>query len=533
MNRLLLVNGRIRSFDPQWPDQTALLCENGRVSFLGDDFDARALYRQGDEVIDLEGKSVLPAFHDAHTHFYHFAITLRRLRLEDAHSEHTALEAVRGLAERAAPGEWIVGRGWSLQRWQTTEWPTRGQLDEVAPNHPVALAAKDGHTWWVNSVALQQAGISRATTDPKGGVIERDASGEPTGILREQAIELIKPHIASPPERTVLGGLRDATDQFHTLGIASADILSGSMGKDLELEEAFRLLQKQDRAGMLGVRLTLWFAAQDLDRLIGLGLRSGFGGDWLRFGGIKLYADGSLGSGTAAMLEPYVGSASKGMEVLTAPEMAAIVKKAAENGIACAIHAIGDRAVRNALDAFEGAKAATAANGLRQRIEHAQCISEQDIPRFGQLGVIASVQPCQLMGDVETAERLWGPERSKRTFPLMSLLKAGAALAFGTDVPVEPPDPRRSLKGAVLRPKDDGSPWTPGECIAPWDAFLAYTRGSAWAAGLDHLQGSIAPGRRADLVVFNEDPIDCGPARMADALVVLTIVDGKVVYRKR
>lgn len=533
MARLLLVNARIRTFDANWPEQSALIAENGKISYIGDDFTVRSSYRDGDEVHDLEGKSVFPAFHDAHTHFYHYALTLRRLKLDDSHSEHDAKTAVKGTAERAQPGEWIAGRGFSLRIWGTPEWPTKESLDEAAPNNPVAITAKDGHTWWVNSKALEAAGITKATPNPKGGVIERDASGEPTGILRETAIEAIKPFIQSPPERTVLGGLRDATLQFHSLGITAADIVAGAMGRDAELEEGFRLFQKIERSGEPQIRLTFYFAAHDLDRLISCGMRSGFGSDWVRFGGIKLYADGSLGSKTAAMLAPYEGSKDTGVEVMSAKEMAEVVKKAAENGIASAIHAIGDRGVRNALDAFQAAKPAADANGLRQRLEHAQCVDPADVPRFKQLGVVASMQPCQLMADVDNAEKSWGAERSKRTFPVRTLMEAGAVVAFGTDVPVEPPDPRRVLKGAVQRPMEDGEPWNKAECISQWDAFLAYTRGSAYASGLENKAGRLIPGFRADMVVFSDDPVESSVKKMTDATCEMTVLDGRVVYRKK
>lgn len=533
MGRLLLVNARIRTFDANFPEQVALIAENGRISYIGGDYNVRSAYRDGDEVHDLEGRSVFPAFHDAHTHFFHFAITLRRLSLDDSHSEHNALQAIKGTADLAKPGDWIAGRGWDLARWKLTEWPTKASLDEAAPNNPVALSAKDGHSWWLNSKALAAVGITKATPDPKGGVIVRDASGEPTGILREAAIELVKPFIASPPASAVQGGLRDATTQFHTLGITSADIVAGAMGRDLEMEEAFRTFQAMERAGTLGVRLTMFFPAHDLDRLIACGLRSGFGSDWVRFGGIKLYADGSLGSRTASMLAPYEGTKDTGVDVLPAAEMAAIVKKAAEHGIASAIHAIGDKAVRTALDAFAAAKPASDAFGLRQRIEHAQIVDPADIPRFKELGVIASMQPCQLLSDIGNAETYWGAERSKRAYPVRSLMATGAVVAFGSDVPVEPADPRRSLKGAVLRPQDDGTPWNAAECISPWDAFLAYTRGSAWAAGVEDRAGRLVPGCRADMIVFNEDPVEIPTKRMADATVLMTVLDGKVVFRKR
>ena len=533
MARLLLVNARIRTFDANVPEQTALIAENGKISYVGDDFTVQSSYRAGDEVHDLEGRSVFPAFHDAHTHFYHYALTLRRLRLDDSHSEHSACQGVSGTAARAAAGDWIVGRGWALSRWGTNEWPTKQSLDEAAPNNPVALVSKDGHAWWVNSKALAAAGITKATPNPAGGLIERDAAGEPTGILREKALELVKPFIASPPAAAVRGGLRDAVVQFHSLGVASADIVAGAMGRDIELEEGFRLFQNLEHSGELGIRLTIYFPAHDLDRLISCGFRSGFGSDWLRFGGIKLYADGSLGSRTAAMLQPYEGTKDCGVEVIPPAEMAAIVKKAAENGIACAIHAIGDKAVRNALDAFQAAKPAADAFGLRQRLEHAQIVDAADIPRFKQLGVVASMQPCQLMSDIDSAEKLWGVERSKRAYPVRSLMASGAVVAFGTDVPVEPPDPRRVLKGAVLRPKEDWTPWNEAECISPWDAFLAYTRGSAWASGIEDRAGRLVPGCLADMMVFNEDPIEIPTRRMADATVVMTVIDGKVVYRKK
>ncbi|MCE9584171.1 MAG: amidohydrolase [Planctomycetes bacterium] len=533
MGRLLLVNARIRTFDANWPEQGALIAENGKISYIGSDYNVRSSYRDGDEVHDLEGRSVFPAFHDAHTHFYHFAIGLRRLSLDDSHSEHNALQAIKGTADRAKPGEWIAGRGWDMARWKLTEWPTKASLDEAAPNNPVALSAKDGHSWWLNSKALEAVGITKATPNPAGGIIVRDAAGEPTGILREKAIELVKPFIASPPATAVQGGLRDATVQFQTLGIASADVVAGAMGRDTEMEDAFRTFQAMERVGTLGIRITMYFPAYDLDRLIACGLRSGFGSDWVRFGGIKLYADGSLGSRTAAMLAPYEGTKDTGLEVISASEMAAIVKKAAENGIACAIHAIGDKAVRNALDAFAAAKPASDAFGLRQRVEHAQCVDPADIPRFKQLGVIASMQPCQIMADIDAAESAWGAERSKHAYPVRSLISTGAVVAFGSDVPVEPADPRRSLKGAVLRPKEDWTPWNEAECISPWDAFLAFTRGSAWAAGVEDRAGRLVPGCRADMIVFNEDPIEIPTRRMADATVVMTVIDGKVVFRKK
>jgi hypothetical protein len=534
MPRLILVNGRMRTMDPELDETTAIICDSGRISTLCDDFEARAAYRPGDEVVDLEAKSVFPAFHDAHTHFYHYALALRRLSLDQSHCESNACQAVTGAAERAGAGHWIVGRGWSLTIWGTDEWPTKTSLDEAAPDNPVALAAKDGHTWWVNSKALAAAKITKATPDPAGGVIERDAAGEPTGILREKALELIKPFVGTLSEGAVRGGLRDATEQFHSLGIASVDVMAGAMGRDLELEEAFRTFQRMEREGQLGLRVTMYFPAHDLDRLAAAGLRSGYGSEWLRFGGIKLYADGSLGSRTAAMIDPYEGSNdNRGVVVTPADEMTAIVRKAAAAGIACAIHAIGDQGVHNALNAFEEAKEEADSHGLRQRIEHAQCIAAQDLPRFGKLGVIASMQPCQLMSDVENAEKFWGKARARRTFPLRSLLKSGAVVAMGTDVPIEPPDPRRSLKGAVLRPRDDGESWTPEEQVGTWDAMLGYTRGSAWAAGVERSSGILSPGRRADLMVFSEDPVDITPKRIGDCTVVMTVVDGKIVYRKK
>lgn len=529
MPRLILVNARIRTFDPSWPEQSAMVCENGRISWIGDDFTARTMYRDGDELEDLEAKSVFPAFHDAHTHFYHYALTLRRLRLDDSHSEANACQGVRGTAERAQPGDWIVGRGWSLRVWGTDQWPTRASLDEAAPRNPVALAAKDGHTWWVNSAALALAGVSRETKDPPGGVIVRDQAGEPTGILREKALELVKPFLTSPPERAVLGGLREATDQFHSLGVASADILAGSMGRDAELEEGFRVLQKMERAGALGLRLTIYFPAHDLDRLVACGLRSGFGGDWVRFGGIKLYADGSLGSRTAAMLEPYAGTQDRGVEVMSAKEMAAVVTKAAEHGIASAIHAIGDRAVRNALDAFQAARAPAEKNALRQRIEHAQCVNLEDAPRFAHLGVACSVQLSHAASDRDLAEDRWA-DRLEGAYAYRTLAAAGALLANGSDAPIEELDPLEGIRAGVLRTLDEREAWRPEQALTVEQALAAATVNPAFLSGDEHRRGTLVPGRLADLVVLDRDPLACAPGELPGIEVVATMVGGRWVH---
>jgi predicted amidohydrolase YtcJ len=393
-------------------------------------------------------------------------------------------------------------------------------LDAVAPNHPVALWSKDGHTLWLNSLALKELGINSFTPDPPGGVIERDELGQPTGILKEKAAELVKQRVeASSPllQRSV----EEAMESLLRKGLVGLH--------NCEDERALSLLQSLKSQGKLKMRILHHIPAENLEAAIKLGIKSGFGDEYLRIGGVKIFADGTLGSRTAAMLEPYLGEPENlGILTITPEELEELVLKAGEAGLSVAVHAIGDRANRVVLDALEKAPR------LRHRIEHVQLLTPQDLPRLAKLGVVASMQPIHATSDMEMAERYWGKERCRWAYAWRSLLEAGTILAFGSDCPVEPPDPLLGIYAAVTRRRLDGSPgpegWFPEQRLTVEEAIRAYTWGNAFAAVEEKSRGTLAPGFLADITILSDDIFRTAPEKIPAIEVLGTIIGGEIAF---
>jgi hypothetical protein len=532
---LALVNGTVRTLDARGTVASAVAARDGRIVFAGNDRGALAAASAGSgsgpaEVVDLRGACVLPGLVDAHLHFAWFARSLEEV---DA-GTRTRGEAVERVRERAAespPGVWIGGSSWDHNVWDRL--PSRQDLDAAAPRSPVALKAKSGHALWANSPALAAAGIRKGTPDPAGGRIARDAGGEPTGILYENAMGLVQ---AVMPERTaeqIVASMRAAQERALAAGLTGFHDFDGL--------PAFRAFQLLREAGALHMRVLKGIPREALGDAVALGLRSGFGDGKLAVGHVKLFADGALGPQTAWMLEPYEGSTGTGMPTLSPEEMRADIARARAAGLACAVHAIGDAAVRAVLDAF--AAASTVADGpaaaaaalarprLPDRIEHVQLIAAADLPRLAPLGIVASMQPIHATSDMHIADRHWGA-RAATAYAWRSVLAAGAGLAFGSDCPVETISPLAGIHAAVTRRRADGSPgpdgWRPGERLSVEAAVRAYTLGAARAAGRDREAGTIEPGRLADFTVLGADPFVVDPHEIRSIPVRATIVGGRV-----
>jgi predicted amidohydrolase YtcJ len=465
---------------------------------------------------DLPDSLVTPGFVDGHTHFALWALSRRRVRLAGV---ATRVEALRRIAGGSPEGGWLVGHGWDASQWEDP--PDRWSLDAVVKG-PAVFQSLDLHAAWANSAALAAAGIDRDTPDPAGGRIARDALGEPTGILLERAAWLVT-SLSPPPRSTdLIGALRDAQAEAHRVGLTGIHD-----PEDLSALRGFRALEGD---GSLRLRVLFHPPVAQLPTLLAQGVRSGQGGEWLALGGVKLFLDGSLGSRTAWMLEPYEDGGDCGLPLAGEAEARQAVRLASEGGIACCIHAIGDAAVRRALSLLEPVPA----GAVPHRIEHCQCIHPADLSRAAAAGIIASMQPAHLPGDVALAEERWG-RRGSGTYALRSLLRCGTTLAFGSDMPVADPDPRLGVAAAVGRVAADGSfpgGWYPAQRIAFEEAVRGYTLGNALAAGQADHRGRLAPGYDADLVAWDVDPAvgEGDPAAFAHAGVALTVVAGEPVF---
>jgi len=506
----------------------ALLLTAGRVAFAGDLDEARRRAPEGAELLDLDGGTALPGLCDSHLHLTAYALRLRHVDLAGAASLAEALQRVR-LAAGAAPGRgWIIGGGWDNDEWGEPK-PGRRELDAACPDRPCAMASKDIHSYWVNSPALERAGIGPRTPDPPGGRVVRDESGEPTGLLLEApAMDLVRRHFDRPGAAGLAAAIEAALPRLHGHGLVAVH----SPGED---GDALRALQSLRHDGRLTLRVTVYQPGEHVDRLRELGWASGFGDPWIRLGGVKTFVDGSLGSRTALMLEPYEDGDGRGVAVNPPEYLADLCARAAPAGIAVAIHAIGDRANRVALDALEPVAAESRRLGLRHRVEHVQLIRPEDRERFRALGVVASVQPIHAVSDRYMADRAWGG-RSRDAYAYNSLRGLGIPLALGSDAPVESPDPLAGLYAAVTRRRPsepDSDPWYPGERLPVEAAVAGMTTGAAYAAGLDSPWGTLAPGAPADITVLSHDPFARPPEALLECRARLTMVGGRIVHREQ
>jgi hypothetical protein len=527
---LVVTNGVIYTGDDRLGRVQALAVRDGVIIAVGTSAEIKHWVGPGTRVLDLKGSFAMAGFNDAHTHFGSGGQGLLAVNVEGARSLAEFQARIRARLAEFEPGEWVVGRGWDQSLWPENRMPTRADLDAVSTKHPMIFGRVDGHSAVANSLALTLAAITRDTPNPAGGEIVRDPQGEPTGWLKENAEEMVWRLVPPPAPEQRKRGLLLAMEQAARWGVTS--IQDNSSWEDFL---AFRQLKNE---GKLTLRVTGWLNFRaPVGELDNLRREGGSSDPWLKTGALKGVTDGSGGSLSAAMLEPFATDASnRGILLYDPDELKNMAAEREAAGFQLALHAIGDRANRIALDAFAAARQANQRRNTRHRIEHAQFIHRDDVPRFRELGVVASVQPCHVLSDLRWAPKILGPEREYEGYPYGSLAHAGAILAFGTDFPVEPLHPLRNLYAAVAREFETGGPasgWLPDEKLSLENGIRAYTWGSAYAEFEEQRKGTLTPGRFADIVVLSQDITRVPPRELLQTDVLLTLVGGKVVYEKK
>lgn len=533
MADLVIVNANVHTMDASRPTAEAVAVYGGRVLAVGSSKEIRKLAGKGTRVIDARGALLLPGFNDAHVHFLSGGFQLSSVDLHDATTPREFAERIRSFASKLPEGRWVVGGIWDHERWPGSPLPTKELIDEFTPNRAVFVSRLDGHMGLANSYALKLAGITRETPDPPGGLIVRDPkTGEPTGILKDAAQNFVWKVFPEPSFEEKLEAARAATAHAAAHGVTSVQDMSA--GNDVGVYQT--MLER----GELKTRIYAVSPLPDWERLGRVGVRRAFGDDMLRIGGLKGFADGSLGSTTALFFEPYLDapdtSGLPGDEMFPEGAMLGRVKSADAAGLQVMIHAIGDKANDSILNIYEQVAKANGERDRRFRIEHAQHLRAQDIARFGRDHVVASMQPYHCIDDGRWAEKRIGPVRAKGTYAFRTLLDTGAVLAFGSDWSVAPLDPVMGIYAATTRRTLDGKNpggWVPEQKITVEEAVRAYTFGSAYAEFAENVKGSITPGKLADFVMLSRDIFKIDPAEIEHVRVQMTITGGRVVYEKK
>jgi predicted amidohydrolase YtcJ len=502
---VIVENGVVRTMDPSLPTAAALAIAGERV-VGGVGTHESALPTP--ERVDLRGRCVVPAFTDSHVHFPTWSLARSDVQLEGAGS---LAEALARVGAHRARGEWVRGHGWRDAAWE--ERPSRRSLDGVTGDRPAALWSKDYHSLWLNTAALARAG---GDLEVRGGVVERDAAGEPTGVLREESAWRFRAKHVAVSEDEWVAATRDGLGVANERGVAAIHDKDGWLG-------AHTIFGRIHEAGGLTVRVWQSLPAEHAETLGELGLRSRIGDDYLRLGYLKTFMDGTLGSQTAWMLD------GSGVRITSGEELAELVRAAAAAGWPVAVHAIGDRANREALDAFEATRDLWQPLGLRQRIEHTQCVDPADLPRFAELGVACSVQFSHAPSDRDLAERFWR-DRLDGAYAFGTLLRSGTVVANGSDAPVEELDPLAGIAAGVLRTIDERPAWRGEEAVTVEEALHATTVAPAWLAGDERRRGKLLPGFLADLVVLDRDPVTVPADELREVQVVATMVGGRWVH---
>ena len=525
---LAVVNARIWTGDPSRPWETAVAVSGDRIVSVGSTAAIRKLAGSGARVVDANGQMVVPGFIDSHVHFVTSGMNLSSVQLRDAKTPAEFISRIAAFARTAPTGAWITGGDWDHMNWGG-ELPRREWIDSVTGDRPVWINRLDGHMSLANSAALRAGEVTRETKDVAGGEIVRDARGEPTGILKDNAQSLVGRREPDPTPAQADFALDTAMKYVAERGVTSIH----NMGSWWEVA----IFERARAAGRLRTRIYAAVPISSWERLRDTIAKRGRGDDWLRIGALKGFVDGSLGSHTAAMLAPFSDSPTdSGFFVTSRDRLYQMTSGADRAGLQVLVHAIGDLAIRTQLDVFEQVARENGARDRRFRIEHAQHIAPSDIPRFAALGVIPSMQPYHAIDDGRWAEKVIGPERAKGTYAFRSLKDAGATLAFGSDWFVAPPTPLEGIYAAVTRRTlDDRNPngWVPEEKITVEDALRAYTMGSAYAGFDEKKKGSIERGKLADFVMIDRDLTKIAPETIKDARVMMTVVGGRVVFERK
>jgi len=528
---LIVSNARIWTVNAQQPEAEALAIIGERIVAVGSDKQIATWRGPSTKVIDARGKRVLPGFNDAHLHFVQAGLQLDQVQLTDARSPEELAARIAAQARKQREGEWVLGGDWDEQNWNPPRLPTRELIDAATPSTPVFVNRHDGHEALANSQALKLAGITAQTKAPPGGEIVRDARGEPTGVLKDAAMDLVDKVVPQPTPEQRRTAAKRALAHAASLGVTSVQHMNperGDVAAYAWLAERGELTARIYNAPME----TSW---EDQARI---GLRRAFGSTFLRLGAVKGYADGSLGSATAWFFEPFLDAAGNGLVSAEMQDLKAFRARligADAAGLQLCIHAIGDQAISSVLDTFSEIEKTNGARERRWRIEHLQHVAPKDFERLERLSVVASMQPYHAIDDGQWAERRIGPERAKTTYAFRTLLDRGVRLAFGTDWSVAPLNPLLGLFAAVTRETLDGKHpggWVPEQKITLAEAVEAYTLGSAFAEFQEKDKGTLAPGKLADLVVLSADIFRIDPHALRDAKVDLTMVGGKIVFQR-
>jgi len=524
----VLLNGKIWTVNPNQPWAGAVAVRNGKIEMVGSTDDVRTLIGSSTRIIDLDSKLVLPGFIDCHTHFLSGGRQLLNLDLRDAQTEEEFIQRIKAWKEKFTPGQWITGGNWDQTSWPSGQLPHRDWIDKYTLENPVFIARIDHHLGLANSLALKLAGITKETPDPQGGLIVRDEkTGEPTGILKETAMGLVSAAIPSPTEQDKSNALRAAMKEAARCGVTSVH--------DSTQFDAINIYERALKQEELTTRIYAITPISNWKRKAEYIAEGGVGNDWIRLGGVKGFADGSLGAKTAKFFEPYSDEPETcGIWSTTILEgnMETLASNADKAGLQLAVHTIGDEANHFMLEIYRHIIQKHGKRDRRFRLEHAQHVHPEDFKNFAKLDVIASVQPYHAIDDGRWAHIAIGHKRCQTTYSFRTFIEHEVKLAFGSDWPVAPLDPLLGIHAAVTRQTIDGQNpdgWIPEQKISVEQTIRAYTIDAAYAAFEENIKGSIEVGKLADLIVLSEDVFAIEPAHIKKAKVVLTIVGGEQI----
>ena len=532
--QIILYNGILATQSNAYSHSQAVAVGNGKILALGQDKEVLNLAGPDTERINLDGRLVTPGFIDTHIHFYEWALNRQGIKLDDLTSLEELLTRVRRAADSRPPGQWIIGQGWNETDWTEQRIPTRETLDRVAPEHPVLLWRCDLHLAAANSIALGLAGITADTPDPPEGRIEHNNTGEPNGILRELAINLARQAIAPPGADQIVQAFEDATKALHRWGVTG--IHDVRLMADKDGAGSFQNFQRLDNDGRLDLRCWVTLPGHELDSIIGMGLRTGFGNDNLRVGHVKFFSDGGMGARTAWLIDPYL-DADRGMPLMDMDVLSHEIDRADKAGLSVMVHAVGDRANRELINIFEALELRRISSGslsptIAHRIEHVQMLRPEDSDRLKKLNIALCVTPANMLLDINLIDMALG-EKGKWTYPLRQLFDTGVPVMFSSDCPVCVPDPLLGIHAAVTRQRTDGTPkggWYPDSRVTMAEALKAYTSIPAAVHKAGDI-GTIALGKRADLVVLSRNILAIPPSQLPEVRVEMTLFGGRIVHR--